>query len=166
MRLCETVFCLLPATRLRALAVFLILLLLPLPANAEPDQRLDGSSLNQLTARAVDKELELMQMSTNLKLQTAPLNQWRERRWFAYSIINQILTVVGTYINGCTRIQYRNHTSDAPKNLFVNSSWLRIIAYAITVAGCVAETANDLRIQRSENKAGLNLRAYVHFVVK
>lgn len=143
---------------LRLAALFLFLL--PHPANAELEQK-SGETVNQLTARAVDKELELMQMSTNLKLQTAPLNQWRERRWFAYAISNQVLTAVGMYMNGCTRIQYRHHTADAPKNLFVNSSWLRVIAYGIAIAGCAAETANDLRIQRSENRAGLNLRSYV-----
>lgn len=147
-------------------AVFLMVLLLQFPINAEelnsPALPLkQPSTVNQLTARAVDRELELMQMSTNLKLQTAPLNQWRERRWFSYAFSNQVLTAIGMYINGCARIQYRHHTGDAPKNLFVNSSWLRIIAYAISIAGCAAETANDLRIQRIENKAGLNLRSYL-----
>ncbi|MBS1952832.1 MAG: hypothetical protein JST89_01460 [Cyanobacteria bacterium SZAS-4] len=143
--------------RMRISAVLLsaLVLVIPVPVNAEPP------TVNQLTARAVDKELELMQMSTNLKLQTAPLNQWRERRWFSYAFSNQVLTAIGTYINGCTRIQYRHHTGDAPKNAFVNSSWIRIIAYAIALAGCAAETANDLRIQRVENKAGLNLRSYL-----
>lgn len=170
----------------RQLVAVLIFLLLPLPSSAESNQNFSelgqpilqsnnviaevnprlislkqSPTVNQLTARAVDKELELMQMSTNLKLQTAPLNQWRERRWFAYAFSNQVLTAIGSYINGCTRIQYRHHTDDAPKNLFVNSSWIRIVAYAIAVAGCAAETANDLRIQRIENKAGLNLRSYL-----
>lgn len=152
---------------MRVAAVFLIFLLLPLSSTAEPELNPpivplnQPLTVNQLTARAVDKELELMQMSTNLKLQTAPLNQWRERRWFSYAFSNQVLTAIGMYINGCTRIQYRHHTGDAPKNLFVNSSWLRVIAYAIAIAGCAGETANDLRIQRVENKAGLNLRSYL-----
>lgn len=120
-----------------------------------------ASEINRITARAVDKQLELLQMSTNLKLQTAPLNQWRERRWFSYAFSNQVLTAIGSYINGCTRLQYRNNTAKAPKNLFVNSSWLRVIAYAIILAGCAGEAANDLRIQWHEKKIGLDVKSYL-----
>jgi hypothetical protein len=100
-------------------------------------------------------------MSTNLKLQTQPLNQWRERRWFSYAFANQSITAIGAFINGCTRLHYRHDVRRAPKNAFVNSSWLRVVAYAIIIAGCAGEAANDLRIQIHEKKIGLDMKAYL-----
>ncbi len=154
---------------INACLMTLIILMLPVSAHADPVITQSDSipvhltPLNSVTARVVDKELELLQMSTNLKLQTAPLNQWRERRWFSYAILNQTLTAIGSYINGCTRLHYRNDTGRAPKNLFVNSSWLRVIAYGIILAGCAGEAANDYRIQRHEKKIGLDVKSYLRY---
>ncbi|HEY9678386.1 MAG TPA: hypothetical protein V6C76_10275 [Drouetiella sp.] len=131
----------------------------PLPPPSPPP--VTTTAVNRVTARAIDKELELMQMSTNLKIQTAPLNQWRERRWFAYTFQNQVLTVIGVLMNGCTRFEYKKRTAAAPKNIFVNASWVRLVAYAINLAGCAGETANDLRIQLREKKMGIDMKSYL-----
>jgi hypothetical protein len=133
---------------------------------AAPGDPVGANSLSKVTQNAIDKELELLQMATNLKLQTAPQSQWRERRWFAYSVTNQTLTVIGSLMNGCGRLQYRHTPNKAPKNLFVNASWIRIVANAVSIAGCAAESVIDLAAQRHERASGIDLVSYTKHAKK
>jgi hypothetical protein len=92
-----------------------MLLLLFTCASRSKAQEINDPGLSSVTHEVVDNELQLMQMSTRLKLQTAPQSQWRERRWFFYSVTNQTLTVAGALMNGIGRFYYADHTRRAPK---------------------------------------------------
>jgi hypothetical protein len=145
---------------------FHLLICCTLASSASASEPKKQNSLDGVTVQALDKELEMMQLATNLRLQTAPQSQWRERRWFAYSVTNQTLTIIGALMNGCGRIHYRNMPGKAPKNLFVNATWIRFVANAVSVVGSAAEAAIDLSKQRIDKRAGIDLATYIKYATK
>lgn len=117
-------------------------------------------SIESLTDELLGKEVELMRLQTNLLLHTFPKHGWTERRWLFYSLSNMVLTSVGAFIDASGRFSYlhRNRIARAPRYLFDDGAWCRILANYISVGGSAIEFFADRWADHRSVKEGVDLK--------
>lgn len=96
-----------------------------------------------LETEILSKELSLFELSTKVAHQNSTKGPWRQRRWFLYTLANQSLTATGALRGGIYRLKFRNNPGSATRSVIVNSNYLRVIANAISLGGCIAEATID-----------------------
>ncbi len=120
-----------------------------------------AATVDDNTRAIAASELELMELSTRLRLQSISGARWRARRWFAYSFSNQTLTVVGALLGGCGRFRYLHNPRLAPRDFFEHAAWLRIMANCISIGGSAIEGSLDFMTGLRERRQGIDLPTVV-----
>lgn len=115
------------------------------------------SEIDNVSAKVLSKELELLRLNTRLKLYSLPRGPWSARRQAGIGFTNSTLSATGSFMNGIGRLYFLDNPRKAPANLFENASILRLLANCISTGTSVFEFCNDTVSDIKEKKQGISL---------
>jgi hypothetical protein len=84
------------------------------PAVAQGTVLQGGIEVDDISNEIAQKELDLMKLSTNLKLEQMP-DRWAGRRWTLDNLALTATVATGSYLNGVGRLQFDRNTGGISK---------------------------------------------------
>jgi hypothetical protein len=125
------------------------------PAVAQGTVLQGGIEVDDISNEIAQKELDLMKLSTNLKLEQMP-DRWAGRRWTLDNLALTATVATGSYLNGVGRLQFDRNTGGISKFYFARAGWLRLVGSSIIVGGSIFEIGMLAGKQYREFKRGVD----------
>jgi hypothetical protein len=111
--------------------------------------------VDDIANQIAQKELDLMKLNTNLKIEQLP-DRWAGRRWFFdnEALIGCVAT--GSYMNGTQRLRFQRKPTKISKYFFGNAGWTRMIGSWIIVGGAAIEISALAARQYHQFRTGVD----------
>jgi hypothetical protein len=114
-----------------------------------------GITIDDISNQIAQKELDLMKLDTNLKLEQLP-DRWAGRRWFLDNLALTSCVATGSYADGAERYRFKHHSKNISKYYFAKCGWTRMIGSWIIVGGSLAEISAMAGRHYREFKRGVD----------